>query len=418
MTDLTPFERRLGDRLEAALAGSVEPIDPARVAAAAMVRRSPRDRLLNRLGVGPLPVQAARSAAAMVTTLLVLALVAAAIAAGLSRPGDPAIAFVRTNGELVLAAADGAAARVVAHLPAPVRFTQLEWAPGGGHLAILDEALRLTIFTSQGAIASQRDVETGTSRFEWAPDGRRLAILDGPMVQGEGQSCSTLVRPRLDIVSPDGAVTRTVALPAGFRYPEGLGELTWSPDGRRLAIVGSVRECSLDDGELPTSIWLVDVESDSVRELTAADPTVRDFHPFWLPDGRLLFSQPETGLLQADPATGATSVVLDLARACEGCAGGAVIAEDVSRDGRWLALRHSTLRPLALDLASGAVTIVPRDPEAVVGRSPVSWDADGSRIVFDVQPTPGAEPIVVAVDIATGAIEEVLSGTEFFAIAG
>ena len=415
MHDLTNFERRLVDRLRAELKVVTGPTEAGRVAATAMVPRSPRDRLLNRLALDPLPLRPAARAGVLVGTAALLALLAAAIAVGVAKRTAPVLAFVRANGDVVLAAGDGSVQTVIGHIPPQDHYVQIESAPGGTHIAISDGA-HLTVLSRAGQVFSRTPLDTGSSRFEWAPDGQRLAILDGPIVKGEGQSCYPLIQPRLDVITPDGSVVWTAPLPPGFRYWEGAGELAWSPDGRRLAIVGSVRPCTLDDGELPTSIWLVDLDAGSVRELTTQEPDVADFHPFWLPDGRLMYSLSGIGLRQVDPATGETSVVLDLAGACAGCEDGSVIIEDVSRDGTRLALRHSGLRPMVLDLVTRSITVITRDVEAGVALSPVFWSPDGSAILFDYRPNAGSQPTVVAVDVATGQMRELLADTEFFAV--
>ena len=415
MTDLTPFEQRLAERLGVELTGVVAPFDPAAIAGTAIAGRTVRDRLLNRLVIGPLPVATARRAAlAAVAVLLALATIALVI--GALRPGGGRLAFIRTNGDVVVSAPDGSGENVIFRVPSPVLFTQLEWAPDGAHLAIVDEDVELTIIDTTGAVKSRKPLDLGTSRIEWSPDGRRLAILDGPWLPLGGETCSPpLVHPHLDVLAPDGTIEWTAPLPPEFRYTAGLGELAWSPDGRRIAIAGSAQECHPDVG-LPSSIWIADLEQSTVRELSPGGADVIDFQPFWLPDGRLLFSRADRGIVEVDVETGATSTVVDTTGACAACTREQIRIEDLSPDGSRLVLRQPGTRLIVLDLTTNAVTVVRPEGGGAGVTAPIMWTPDGTELLVDFAPTFLDPPTVVAIDIASSSMREVLTDTRFFAV--
>ncbi len=420
MTDMTPFEQRLSVRLGRELAASVRPFDPAEVAAGAIASPSTRDRVLNGLRFGPLPLRPTVRNATLLGVTALVALATIAVAVGIATRGREVLVFIRTNGDVVVAAADGTRPRVIQHVESPVLFTQLEWAPGGGHIALLDEAAVLRIIDStSGAVAAERALDLGTSRFEWSPDGQRLAILDGPWVSDGDASCGgPQVHPDLEIITLDGSLDQTVEMPSGFEYTAGLGELTWSPDGRQLAIAGSIRACQ-HDGTYPSSIWLVDASQATVRELTSGEPTAIDFQPTWLPDGRLLFSRvlssrADSEVIQVDPSTGATTVVLQDEDVCERCAGAAMRIEDLAPDGVRLTLKHSKVGLVVLDLRTGVSIQVAPERMGVGNLGPALWTPDGTEVLIDYGADFQAPPSVVAIDPATGRRRVLLTDTRFF----
>ena len=413
MTDLTAFEQRLSERFAAELTGAIAPFDPAAIARTAIARRTVRHRLLDRPALGPLPMATARKAA-LVAVVALLALVTITLAIGALRPGGGRLAFVRPNGDVVLAAFDGSDRSVIARVPPPVRFTQLEWAPGGRHLAIADEDLRLTVFDETGDVTFVRTLAHGTARFEWSPDGRRLAIFDGPS-RGSQDRCGPLVAPRLDVVALDGGGVWTATLPESLVYPEGLGELTWSPDGRRLAIVGSTDSCTPEDNAT-SSIWLVSVEGATVRQLEPG--------------------RPARGRLPADLAAGRPPALLALGPRLAG--GRSLDRSDVTgprhraRMRRLRRVGHHRGRlagrraPRAPALREGSPRVRPGDRRRDRGQagargqrplSPVLWAPGGRAILIDFAPTFEGPRSVVAVDVATGRMREVVSDAGFFAIA-
>ena len=409
MHDLTPFERRLSERLGAELSNSVRGFDATEIAALAVGRRTIGERLLNRLALGPLPFSTAARTAALIVAVALLALAAVVVAALATREPNGRLAFVRTNGDVVLTAADGSDPTVIAHVPTPALFTQLEWAPDGRHLAVLDEELRLTILEPDGTVTSQRTVQLGTSRFEWSPDGALLALYDGPWLPLDGDCGPPLVHPHLDVITPDGALAWSAALPDDLRYMAGTGELAWSPNGRDLAIVGSPQDCA--QSYLPLRLWLVNAEVSSGP--MDSDPAgVNGPQPIWLPDGRLAVARTTTVLSTVSPS-GVGSDIADLGRT--GCDCEFVRAWGLSPDGTRLAF--SSGRGLeVLDLASGAVTRVPVSLDGFGGMMPIQWTPDGTALLTDFAKEFAGPPTVVAIDVETGETRVVLTGTRLVAV--
>ena len=412
MTDLTPFEQRLGQRLVAELSGAVTPFDPAAIAAEASGRRSLADGLLNRLAIGPLPMATARKAA-LVGVAALLALVTMALAVGLSMRSRPAIAFIRANGEVVVAAPDGSAQSVIYHVPSPVLFTQLEWAPGGRHLAIVDEEFHLTIIDRAGSVVSVRQIEDGRAPIAWSPDGQWLAISDGPWLPNSGLGGGPQIHPRLDIIRPDGTLEWAVPLPPDFRYSFGNGAMAWSADGRWLAMIGSTHDGGYD--VFPSSVWIVDMVERTVQDLLPGDAGTHEFDPTWLPDGRLLFARDDSGIWKADPATRTASRIFEIAReTCEPvCLPARIAIYELSPDGDHLSLLHQTRGISVLDLATGELTEVPH-ANGIFGQTPITWTADGTALAFEFSATRDTPPSVVAVDLATGTQRVLVPDAGFF----
>jgi len=409
MHDLTPFERRLAERLDVELAHSVRGFDAAEIAALAVGRRTIAERLLNRFALGPLPLSTAARSAALIGAVALLVLAAVVVAALARRDAHGRLAFIRSNGDVVLTAADGSGPAVISHVPVPALFTQLEWAPDGRHLAILDEELRLTILEPDGTVTSQRTVQLGTSRFEWSPDGGLLALYDGPWLPPDGECGPPLVHPHLDVITPDGAVAWSAAIPDDLRYVAGTGELAWSPSGRDLAIVGSTQDCT--QNYLPLRLWLVNAQSSSGP--MDSDPAgLNGPEPIWLPDGRLAVARTTTVLSTVSPS-GVGSDIADLGRT--GCGCEFVRTWGLSPDGTRLAF--SSGRGLeVLDLAAGTVNRVPVTLDGFGGMMPIRWTPDGTELLTDFAQEFAGPPRVLAIDVETGETRVVLTETRLVAV--
>lgn len=402
MDDLTAFERRLSDRLGRELAGSVRPFDPGSVASAAVGRRSRWDSLRNRLRIGPLPVSSAGRRVALVAVAALLCLATLWLVAGLAAPRDPGLGFIRTNGDVVITAPDGSGQQVIFHVERPVFFSQIEWAPDGRHLAIVDEGARLTVIDRAGRAISTRRLDDGRSMVAWSPDGQRLAISDGPWLPLD-RSGPPLTHPRLEIVRPDGALLWAAPLPAEFRYVPQLSELAWSPDGRSLAITGSTYVGEYVD--YPSSVWLVDTIARSVRDLTSGGAATYDYQPRWLPDGALAFARVDAGIMQVDPATNAVSMIFAIDRVpCDGdaCVPARIGLHELSPDGMHLAVADQAEGVAVLDLRARTLTPV-QTLRKGNARTPIGWTPDGTALLFAFAATrDGLPPSVIAVDVRTG----------------
>ena len=79
------------------------------------------------------------------------------------------------------------------------------------------------------------------------------------------------------------ALAQAVLTPESLLERYGLGEVKWSADGQRLAVV--VTHPVTDDGQAQ-HIWFFDKQDDLFMQLTRNGE--RNFHPRWSPNGILL----------------------------------------------------------------------------------------------------------------------------------
>jgi Tol biopolymer transport system component len=409
MDDLTPFERRLAGRLEAELARIDRPWNPSRIAIDAMATRRRADRLLHRLRLGGLvgtpPVARARLIA--LATLLLVGIAIAAIAAGMllreSRPPeDPRLAMVLPNSDLVLANADGSGALVVGTVAAPgdsFRLARIAWAPGGARLALSGTGpfAELAIVDRDGREIHRRSIQA-RSEIDWSPDGRWLAVLDGRIPEGG----SNLVDTRLEILAADGKDVWSVPLPPSFGYDADLGNVAWSPDGRRLAITGASFR-----GNTPKAfVWLADLDARTLTQLTD-EVGANDYEPAWLPDGSLVIGRHGTldsGLWRFDLESGATERLLRLPDAwCPAdCLPYNASGVTPSPDGLRIAYFDPVAELSVLEIGDTA----PRRllSGGSIAASHVRWSDDGRELIFILGGRRAGDETsdLIALDVMTG----------------
>lgn len=145
------------------------------------------------------------------------------------------------------------------------------------------------------------------SEVEWSPDGTRLAFVardrdqsrygtrDQPVAESEMPPRRidrllfredtvgwTVDRPnRIFVVRADGSRPAR-ALTAG---PFDASELTWAPDGQRLAFVSARHEQS--DLDLANDVWQISLDGDGQPQ-RLTDTIARFGHPVWSGDGQRL----------------------------------------------------------------------------------------------------------------------------------
>jgi Tol biopolymer transport system component len=177
------------------------------------------------------------------------------------------------------------------------------WRPVGRQLLFCglldgDDATR-GVYIADADGANVRMVPSSQFTFgchtEWSPDGTRLAFASSTEPHPAG----------IDIADVDehGAVTDVRHLELD---PTGSveGGPTWSPDGRRLAVV-------IRKGDAHT-VAIVDPDGSGYRVVVPAGPTWWDPRLTWSPDGRLLVIvevSDEAKVWSLDLATGARTEV-------------------------------------------------------------------------------------------------------------
>ena len=105
----------------------------------------------------------------------------------------------------------------------------------------------------------------------WSPDSKRIAFQrDRPSAPG------------IYLVSPLGGAEQKLA------DLQVRGQMSWSPDGKWLAVARGVRSSSTMDGGDVRGIFLVPVDGGEPRRLSNPPAPVFDIHPSFSANGRLL----------------------------------------------------------------------------------------------------------------------------------
>lgn len=152
-------------------------------------------------------------------------------------------------------------------------------SPDGNYVAFLSERdlFSINLFVADantGEIISRMDQTSTTAHFDairfinsagsWSPDGRRLALVT--FAEGDNEIAIWDVNSR--------SIQRRLRV-------QGVGALanpSWSPDGSSIAFTG------LDGGV--SDLYIVNLESGAVRQLTR--DRYADLQPTWSPDGRYI----------------------------------------------------------------------------------------------------------------------------------
>ena len=262
------------------------------------------------------------------------------------------------------------------------------------------------------------------------------ALLGVPSPAGaatNGQLAAVLGADTIVAMNPDGTSRRT--LWQAPTWDDWLSQLTWSPDGNKLAFVHWDREHG-------PRIAVTDVVTGQTRYVSdhpgpSAAGVAQDLDPGWTPDGRVLFrrippgagGQPQQAFSVAadgsdlrelpDPPDAGYGEVLWLA---DGSGfyqlWSSVIDASLSPDDAWIAYDNGgsrgNIRLLSVeDENADDVDLTPLKPDQA-DREP-GWSPDGASVVYvnrDYAKPNGPEQLRI-VDVSTHAIRAVADGNFF-----
>ena len=216
------------------------------------------------------------------------------------------------------------------------------WSPDGKYLSFVSsrqgaENGQLWLMDRAGGEAQKlTEFKGGVSDYEWSPDGKRIAFIveDDPDTSASKDTSKTKTpKPividrytfKRDIVGYlggkrervwlyDVASKKADLLSSGPAFDE--GEVSWSPDGKRIAFVSKRGQDDVDRNN-NTDIWVAEAKGGATarRLTTFAGP---DGSPVWSPDGKWIaylqggepkyyaYSQDRLAVIQVDgcPASG------------------------------------------------------------------------------------------------------------------
>lgn len=275
-------------------------------------------------------------------------------------------------------------------------LADVQWQPGGGHIAFtVSEPTKGTVRERHvwlmDARAGTARQFTNSSKSEWSPrwspDGRTLAFLSD---RGDRTAIYRLTMDGGEAMPLLDVKTR----PTDF---------VWSPDGRRIAFLAA-EECGkdydqrvrdkddarvVDRDNMRTQLWVADIATKSVRELT--HPPLQVSGVEWTPDGtRLLVVG--TDHPEADAYTNrmlwvsATDGALTPFSTPRGPSGRPQLSRDGSRVA-WVGARVDgpAQHDLKMLMTNAGSEAAPRNLTATTLDRPIrsfEWAADGSLIAL------------------------------------
>ena len=398
MTDRTPFEARLADRLAAHTTGVVRPFDAAGIAAQAAARAGGQ----RRLGAWPrLGLAGGRLVGPAFVWLALVALLLALVGATLLTGGRPAL--------LAVVQATATATPTPAGPPSPSPIAILPGEPWIAYASTSGEA------TGAGLILVRED---GTDRHEilsrpdsrrdhpdWSRDGAQLAFEDW-------HRDATL--PGLDqidiwISDADGGnprqVTQCEAPCLQRSWP------AWSPDGTQLALV---RYDLLADPQWgPSAIEILDLATGDIRVVSETKDGVTAYYtPRWSPDGSKIVFAIETYSDATETKTISSSLAIVNADGSNGADPRILTTPGLLvRNPDWhplddrIVFEASSAKPgstttdlYVIGSTGSGLTNLTNSGSSGLGADKPTWTPDGLRISFSQQTGPGLGTAAAFID--------------------
>jgi dipeptidyl aminopeptidase/acylaminoacyl peptidase len=291
MTDMTPFEQRLGERLQREFSASLVPFEAGAIARAAMTPRRRGDVMVNRLGLGNPPAPRVMVRVLAVAAMILVAMTATLLLASALLKPEPRLVLVLSQPDLAVAKLDGSDMTVLTSEVRTRGSSHISWAPNGQHIAVETSLPGLLVLDRLGSTTVERPLASWLSQVAWSPDGERLAILDAHLSQARTQATTEVT---LEVIGLDGGLVWSAPLPEHFAVAATVeGNLTWSPDGSSIAVTGFVYRG--ENRLYPNGLWIADPGAGTVREVIPAGEDVSLtasngylYRPSWASDGRLL----------------------------------------------------------------------------------------------------------------------------------
>ena len=234
------------------------------------------------------------------------------------------------------------------------------WSPQGesiSYLSAQEQGRQLWIATVDGKSRKRlTSFAGGVDDHAWSPGGESLAIIAGQRDQPR----------QIYVVNAESGASQQVtdlrsALVVAPWDPE--GNLSWSPDGTRIAF--ATKPAPRFDDDYRSDLFVVDIKSRETRRITTRDGM--DLRPVWSPDGRWIAFRTSFGRIDRYANHGLAIVSPDgqtLRDVGEGMEYGFLDGPtwyDWSQDSSTLyfsALHRSAIHIHALQLTTGRITPV------------------------------------------------------------
>src|SRR5215467_8973286 len=171
---------------------------------------------------------------------------------------------------------------ILSHDGKRVAFVVWEAVPG-------EPKRRGRIWVAETSGGEPRPLTIGKRRESspaWSPDGKQLAFLSQAEESGEKDKEKEKEKPQLNLISVEGGEAKQIC-----KMPNGMSELSWSPDSSRIAFISLEGEEPKSDPKVIAPgrhrrLWTVRPEHAIPEPVIPDGITVWEYT--WSPDGKQL----------------------------------------------------------------------------------------------------------------------------------